>query len=187
MYDKLKSYEKIIFDVLAVFLVLYYSWSAVVEPAATQYHRGIYVIITYILAFLLYKSKSKIMRVVDYLLIILSIFSVGYWILNFEAINYRTGAENLVDQWMAVVGVLIDDGAENPEMVGEVLDVMKQLAREGMTMVVVTHEMGFAREVADRVIFMDDGNLVEQNSPEEFFNNPQNRRTKDFLSKILSH
>ncbi len=77
--------------------------------------------------------------------------------------------------------------ALDPEMINEVLDVMKSLAREGMTMVCVTHEMGFAREVADRVIFMDEGNLVEQNSPEEFFNNPQNRRTKDFLSKILSH
>ncbi len=77
--------------------------------------------------------------------------------------------------------------ALDPEMINEVLDVMKSLAREGMTMVCVTHEMGFAREVADRVIFMDDGNLVEQNSPEEFFRNPQNRRTQDFLSKILSH
>ena len=107
MYDKLKSYEKIIFDVLAVFLVLYYSWSAVIEPAATQFHRGIYVIITYILCFLLYQSKSKIMRAVDYLLIAASIVTVSYWMYNFEAINYRTGAENLVDQWMAVVGVLI--------------------------------------------------------------------------------
>lgn len=77
--------------------------------------------------------------------------------------------------------------ALDPEMINEVLDVMKSLAREGMTMICVTHEMGFAREVADRVIFMDDGNLVEQNKPEEFFNNPQNRRTQDFLSKILSH
>ncbi|WP_136810386.1 amino acid ABC transporter ATP-binding protein [Desulfosediminicola flagellatus] len=77
--------------------------------------------------------------------------------------------------------------ALDPEMINEVLDVMKSLALEGMTMVCVTHEMGFAREVADRVIFMDEGNLVEQNTPEEFFNNPQNRRTKDFLSKILSH
>ena len=107
MYDKLKNFEKILFDVLAVYLVLYYAWSAVVEPAATQFHRGIYVIITYILCFLLYQSKSKIMRVVDYLLILASIVTVGYWIANFEAINYRTGAENLVDQWMAVVGVLI--------------------------------------------------------------------------------
>nr|MBL0712095.1 TRAP transporter fused permease subunit [Desulfobacterales bacterium] len=107
MYDKLKSFEKIIFDVLSVFLVLYYSWSAVIEPAATQFHRGIYVIITYILCFMLYQSKSKIMRAVDYLLIVASIVTVSYWMYNFEAINYRTGAENLVDQWMAVVGVLI--------------------------------------------------------------------------------
>ncbi len=77
--------------------------------------------------------------------------------------------------------------ALDPEMINEVLDVMKSLAREGMTMICVTHEMGFAREVADRVIFMDEGNLVEQNTPDNFFNNPQNRRTKDFLSKILSH
>lgn len=77
--------------------------------------------------------------------------------------------------------------ALDPEMINEVLDVMKQLAREGMTMICVSHEMGFAREVADRVIFMDDGQLIEENTPEEFFNNPKNDRTKDFLSKILSH
>lgn len=77
--------------------------------------------------------------------------------------------------------------ALDPEMINEVLDVMKALAREGMTMVCVTHEMGFAREVADRIIFMDEGLLVEQNTPEEFFENPQNERSKDFLSKILSH
>ncbi|MEZ7196206.1 amino acid ABC transporter ATP-binding protein [Pseudodesulfovibrio karagichevae] len=77
--------------------------------------------------------------------------------------------------------------ALDPEMINEVLDVMKSLAREGMTMVCVTHEMGFAREVADRVIFMDDGYLIEENTPEEFFHNPQSERTKDFLSKILSH
>lgn len=77
--------------------------------------------------------------------------------------------------------------ALDPEMINEVLDVMKSLAGEGMTMVCVTHEMGFAREVADRVIFMDEGSLVEQNSPEEFFNHPQNSRTVNFLSKILSH
>ncbi|MGD8251752.1 MAG: TRAP transporter fused permease subunit [Desulfobacterales bacterium] len=107
MYEKLSSFEKIVFDALAVFLVLFYSWSAVIEPAATQYHRGIYVIITYILCFLLYQSKNKILRAVDYLLIVASVVTVGYWIYNFEAINYRTGAENLTDQWMAVVGVLI--------------------------------------------------------------------------------
>jgi len=107
VYDKLKNYEKILFDAFSVFLVLYYSWSAVIEPAATQFHRGIYVIITYILCFLLYQSKSKIMRTVDYLLIIASIVTIGYWMYNFEAINYRTGAENQMDQWMAVVGVLV--------------------------------------------------------------------------------
>ena len=75
--------------------------------------------------------------------------------------------------------------ALDPEMVGEVLDVMKSLASEGMTMVVVTHEMGFAREVADRVIFMDEGTIMEEGTPEEIFANPQNERTKLFLSKVL--
>ena len=75
--------------------------------------------------------------------------------------------------------------ALDPEMVGEVLEVMKELAHEGMTMVVVTHEMGFAKEVGDRVIFMADGKIVEENSPEEFFANPREARTKEFLSKIL--
>ena len=75
--------------------------------------------------------------------------------------------------------------ALDPEMVGEVLDTMKQLARSGMTMVVVTHEMGFAREVGDRVIFMDSGKIVEQGTPEDVFSNPQNPRTRSFLSKIL--
>ena len=75
--------------------------------------------------------------------------------------------------------------ALDPEMVGEVLDVMKNLAREGMTMVVVTHEMGFAKEVATRVIFMDEGKIIEENNPNDFFENPQNPRLKDFLSKVL--
>ncbi|KSU84121.1 MULTISPECIES: amino acid ABC transporter ATP-binding protein [Fictibacillus] len=75
--------------------------------------------------------------------------------------------------------------ALDPEMVGEVLEVMKQLAKEGMTMVVVTHEMGFAREVGDRVIFMDGGYIVEENVPSELFGNPQHERTKSFLSKVL--
>ena len=75
--------------------------------------------------------------------------------------------------------------ALDPEMVGEVLDVMKSLAREGMTMVVVTHEMGFAREVGDRVLFMDEGIIMEQGTPEEVFGNPQNPRTQDFLRKVL--
>ena len=75
--------------------------------------------------------------------------------------------------------------ALDPEMVGEVLAVMKDLAREGMTMVVVTHEMGFAREVGDRVLFIDEGIIVEQGTPEEIFSNAKNERTKAFLSKIL--
>ncbi|KAI3348943.1 amino acid ABC transporter ATP-binding protein [Clostridium botulinum] len=75
--------------------------------------------------------------------------------------------------------------ALDPEMVGEVLNVMKNLASEGMTMVVVTHEMGFAREVGDRILFMDDGNIVEEGTPEEVFKNPKNSRTIDFLSKVL--
>lgn len=75
--------------------------------------------------------------------------------------------------------------ALDPEMVGEVLDVMKQLAREGMTMMVVTHEMGFAREVADRVLFMDQGKIVEVGTPEHFFMNPQEERTKLFLKQVL--
>jgi glutamate transport system ATP-binding protein len=77
--------------------------------------------------------------------------------------------------------------ALDPEMVGEVLEVMTSLAREGMTMVVVTHEMGFARHAANRVVFMADGQLVEQATPEEFFANPKSDRAKDFLSKILTH
>ena len=75
--------------------------------------------------------------------------------------------------------------ALDPEMVGEVLDVMKNLAHEGMTMVVVTHEMGFAREVGDRVIFMDGGQIIEEGTPDQIFNHPQNQRTKEFLAKIL--
>ena len=75
--------------------------------------------------------------------------------------------------------------ALDPEMVGEVLDLMKALAEDGMTMVIVTHEMGFAREVADRIIFVDGGKIVEEGTPDEFFNHPKNPRLKDFLSKVL--
>lgn len=77
--------------------------------------------------------------------------------------------------------------ALDPEMIKEVLDVMKELARSGMTMIVVTHEMGFAREVANRIVFFDYGQLVEENTPEEFFHNPQHERTKLFLSQILDY
>ncbi len=75
--------------------------------------------------------------------------------------------------------------ALDPEMVKEVLDIMVSLAKEGMTMLCVTHEMGFAKEVADRVIFMDEGQIVEQNNPIDFFSNPQHERTREFLKQIL--
>ena len=83
--------------------------------------------------------------------------------------------------------ILFDEptSALDPEMVGEVLDLMKDLAKEGMTMVVVTHEMGFAREVANKVVFMADGKILEMAPPAEFFGNPKNERLKDFLSKVL--
>ena len=83
--------------------------------------------------------------------------------------------------------ILFDEptSALDPEMVGEVLDLMKQLARDGMTMIVVTHEMGFAREVANNVIFIDNGQILENSSPEEFFTNPKNPRLKEFLAKVL--
>ena len=88
---------------------------------------------------------------------------------------------------IAVLSALFDEptSALDPEMVGEVLDVMKELAKEGMTMVVVTHEMGFAREVADRVIFMSDGKIVEEGKPDEIFSTPNDPRTKQFLQSIL--
>ncbi len=126
MYDKLNKFEKIVFDLLACALVIFYSYSAVVKPAATQYHRGIYVIITYILVFLAYRSRHKILRVVDYLLILLSIFSVGYWIVNFEAINYRTGAETVFDQYVAMIGVLIGIEAAR-RVVGQVFVIIGTL------------------------------------------------------------
>ncbi|SMC22000.1 glutamine transport system ATP-binding protein [Desulfacinum hydrothermale DSM 13146] len=85
--------------------------------------------------------------------------------------------------------ILFDEptSALDPELVGEVLEVMKQLAREGMTMVVVTHEMGFAKEVADRVIFIDGGRIQEEGPPEAFFSNPENPRLRDFLGKVIAH
>ncbi len=107
LYEKLHKFEKITFDVLAMSLVLFYSYSAVLEPAATQYHRGIYIIITYILVFLLYRTPTVWGRVLDYTLIVASVASIGYWIVNFEAINYRAGAETELDGWVAMVGVLI--------------------------------------------------------------------------------
>jgi len=107
LYERLHRVEQIVFDVLAMGLVLFYSYSAVLEPAATQYHRGIYIIITYALVFMLYRTPTLWGRVLDYLLIAASVVTIGYWILNFEAINYRVGAETELDKWIAVVGVLI--------------------------------------------------------------------------------
>lgn len=107
LYDKLHRFEQILFDGMALTLVLFYSYSAVLEPAATQYHRGIYIIITYILVFLLYRTPTVWGRVLDYLLIAASVATIGYWMLNFEAINYRAGAETELDSWVAMVGVLI--------------------------------------------------------------------------------
>lgn len=107
MYNELNRFEQILFDICALFLLLFYSYAAIISPASTQYHRGIYVIITYILVFLLYKSKSTLMRIVDYVLIAASITTITYWIFNFEAINYRTGAETTTDMYISMVGVLI--------------------------------------------------------------------------------
>ena len=83
--------------------------------------------------------------------------------------------------------ILFDEptSALDPEMVGEVLDLMKALAKEGMTMIIVTHEMGFAREVANKILFIDEGQILESGAPEEFFANPKNPRLKEFLSKVL--
>jgi glutamate transport system ATP-binding protein len=77
--------------------------------------------------------------------------------------------------------------ALDPEMINEVLDTMVELAKEGMTMIVVTHEMGFARKAADRIVFMADGAIVEESTPEDFFTNPKSDRAKDFLSKLITH
>jgi TRAP transporter 4TM/12TM fusion protein len=107
VYDELKRFEQILFDVCAVGLLLFYSYAAVLSPASTQYHRGIYVLVTYVLVFLLFKSKSTIGRIIDYTLMIASIITIGYWIYNFEVINYRTGAETPLDMGIAMVGVLL--------------------------------------------------------------------------------
>jgi TRAP transporter 4TM/12TM fusion protein len=105
--EKAEKIEQLIFDGLALFLVLFYAYSAVLEPVSTQYHRGIYIFITYILVFLIYRSTSLVGRIFDYLLILLSILSISYWMFNFEAINYRVGAETELDHLIAMVGVLL--------------------------------------------------------------------------------
>ncbi|KAA3637757.1 MAG: TRAP transporter permease [Calditrichaeota bacterium] len=107
MYQELHKYEKLFFTVLSVVLVIFYAVSAAWIPAATQYHRGIYVLITYIAVFLVYKSNNKYLRILDYLLMTLSAVAVIYWIFNFETINYRAGAETLTDQYIAVIGVIL--------------------------------------------------------------------------------
>ncbi len=107
LYEKLTRAEQILFDLLALTLVVFYSWAAVVEPAATQYHRGVYIVITYVLVLLLYRTPTILGRVWDYLLLAASVVSIGYWMMNFEVINYRAGAETPLDQWIAMIGVLI--------------------------------------------------------------------------------
>jgi len=107
MFEKLTGPEQRLFDLLAVGLVLFYTYSAVIEPAATQFHRGIYILITYILVFMTYRTPGRLGRGLDYLLIVASIVCISYWMANFEAINYRTGAETALDKSIAMVGVLI--------------------------------------------------------------------------------
>ncbi len=107
MFERLHWLEQRLFDVLALGLVLFYSYSAVLAPAATQYHRGIYVLVTYVLVLLLYRSKGPLGRVIDYVLIAVSVICVGYWMANFEAINYRAGLETTLDKWIAMAGVLV--------------------------------------------------------------------------------
>jgi len=105
--EQMNKFEQRLFDVMALGLVLFYSYSAVISPAATQYHRGIYVIITYVLVFLVYRSQGQLGRIWDCFLILVSIITLSYWIVNFEAINYRAGAETQLDKWIAVAGVLV--------------------------------------------------------------------------------
>ncbi len=105
--EEMNKFEQVVFDITALGLVLFYSYSAVISPAATQFHRGIYVIATYFLVFLVYRSKGNIGRAWDYLLILVSVVTLGYWIFNFEVINYRAGAETELDKWIAVAGVLV--------------------------------------------------------------------------------
>ena len=107
MIQDLNRVEAMVFRTLSVGLVLFYILSATVVPAATEFHRGIYVFITYVLVFLLYKSPHPALRPLDYLLMLLSIISISYWIYNYEALNYRAGAETQMDMMVAVTGVLL--------------------------------------------------------------------------------
>ena len=106
-FDKLHKVERWMFDGLALTLLVFYSYSAVVRPVSTELHRGVYVLLTYLLILLVYRSGKGWKRVLDYLLMAVSIVTVGYWILNFEALNYRAGAESRIDQYIAVVGTLL--------------------------------------------------------------------------------
>ncbi len=112
---------------------------------------------------------------------------VGMVFQSFNLFSHKTVLENVMLGQIKVRKTEKKAAEEKAEMINEVLEVMQQLARDGMTMVVVTHEMGFARSAANRVVFMADGKIVEQASPEEFFSNPRSDRAKDFLSKILHH
>jgi TRAP transporter 4TM/12TM fusion protein len=107
MYEKLNKFEKIVFSALSVFLVVFYVVAAVWIPAPTEYHRGIYVLITYILVFMLYKSSNPLFRVLDYVLMTAASASVIYWIYNYENLNYRAGMESELDQYIAAVGVIL--------------------------------------------------------------------------------
>lgn len=107
MYEDLNKFEKYFFDAAAVFLVLFYSYSALIKPASSELHRGIYVFITYLLIFLVYKSKNKWLRILDYIFMAAATVPVLYYMYFFVEINYRAGAENIMDQWMSVVGVLM--------------------------------------------------------------------------------
>lgn len=107
MYDNLNKYEQMVFNALSVFLVVFYVLAAVWIPAPTEYHRGILVLITYILVFMLYKSANPLLRVLDYILMLASAATVIYWIYNYEALNYRAGMETQLDQYVAAVGVII--------------------------------------------------------------------------------
>jgi len=107
LFEKLTGIEQRIFDLSALGLVLFYAYSAVLAPAPTQFHRGVYVLITYTLVFMIYRTPGWLGRVLDYLLIAASIVCIGYWMANFEAINYRVGAETGLDKVIAMVGVLI--------------------------------------------------------------------------------
>lgn len=105
--QSLNRIEFLIFSGASLFLLFFYAYSSIFRPASTEYHRGIYVILTYALCFMVYRSRHFLLRIFDYTLIVASLISIGYWILNFEDINYRVGAENEVDRMIAVVGVLV--------------------------------------------------------------------------------